>query len=655
MIFSKSHWRTYEQGIQKEWLLTNGIGGFASSTIIGANARRYHGLLIASLNPPTARHLVLSMLAESVKLKDMNVNLYSFSTNNFKLNGQNYLQKMEQNPLPTFYYNVSDLYIEKTISMEYGKNIVAITYKVKTGKNDISFKIAPLINYRDYHFNSHVDHLKFEFKSENKSIFLKSQYSDKFLEIYSSEGVFYRQEDNYFIGMHYAYEQERGLDAYEDHYVPGFFQIDQKAGEEKIYTVIAAFDETIKEYNGEKIISNEKNRLSSLIKKSGLKNELAKRLVIAADAFIVDRKSTNAKTIIAGYPWFTDWGRDTMIALPGLTLSTKRFEDAKNILYTFSKYVKDGLIPNMFPDNGEEPCYNSVDGALWYFEACYKYVKHTNDFEFIKTNILDSLISIVEHFMVGTSFNIFMDKDYLLSAGDEHTQLTWMDAKIGNWVVTPRNGKTVEINALWYNALMILSEFMTKMGGEDRKFSELAEKCKKSFVDVFWNQNRKCLYDVINGNLKDESIRPNQIFALSLTHPVISGETAKSVLDVVWNDLYTSHGLRSLSPRFGAYVGLYYGDQYRRDGAYHQGTVWAWLIGHFIIAYASVYRDNKDKDYYIKKFVEPFKYQLDDGCIGSISEIFDGDEPLIPRGCFAQAWSVAEVLRTITELEIDDI
>ncbi|TYQ16400.1 UNVERIFIED_CONTAM: putative glycogen debranching enzyme [Acetivibrio alkalicellulosi] len=649
MDFGKSNWRTYEQGIQKEWILTNGIGGFASSTIIGANTRRYHGLLMAALKPPVNRHLILSKLDESIVINGNSFDLFSCEVPGFIMKGYHHLERFEYNPLPKYVYRVKDVYIEKSISMVYGENTVAVVYYVKNGSSKVNLRITPLINFRDYHFNSSRQYMNFNKHLNSGILTLKPSCYDIDIKLYCSNGIFEDIDDGWFYNMDYAIERERGLSSTEDHYIPGYFDVEIEPHEERTITIISTVEKEIKNKDGLSIINKEQKRLEKLLDTGGYKDKLAKKLVLAADNFIVHRKSTDAKTIIAGYPWFTDWGRDTMIAFTGLTLSTRRFEDAKEILFTFSKYVKEGLIPNMFPDAGNEPPYNSVDAPLWYFEAVDKYVKYTDDYKFVKKNIYSGLKDIINYFSKGTRFNIKMDDDYLISAGDEHTQLTWMDAKVGDWVVTPRHGKAVEINALWYNALKIMS-FLSKHYNEDSSiYNDLSLKVKKSFIEKFWNEDKQCLYDCIINNIGDDKVRPNQILAVSLSNQVIEGDMAKKVVDRVFKDLYTAYGLRSLSDDSNEYKGVYMGDQHYRDGAYHQGTVWTWPLGQFITAYVKVNNYSDEAIAMAARFIEPFKDHLNDACIGSISEIFDGNEPLIPRGCFAQAWSIGEILRSYTE------
>ncbi|MCX7843687.1 MAG: glycogen debranching enzyme N-terminal domain-containing protein [Clostridia bacterium] len=649
MEFGKSHWRSYDRGIEKEWLLTNGIGGFASSTVIGANTRRYHGLLVASLNPPVGRHLILSKIDESIIINGVTHNFYSFQTPDFTMEGFRYQQRFVMNPLPTFIYSIEDVFIEKKVCMVYGQNTTAVIYNIINGSGSSILRLTPLVNFRDYHFNSSRQHMIFDQIPNGQGVAIKPYNLDINIKINCSEGAFVRKDDRYFLNMDYAIERERGLQSTEDHFIPGYFEVEVKPGEEKEITVTATIEKDFEKRNGSELVRLEIERLNGLLKKAGYKDDFARKLVLASDNFIVKRASTGAKTIIAGYPWFTDWGRDSMIALTGLTLATRRYEDAREILYTFSKYEKYGLLPNVFPDGGDEPPYNSVDASLWYFEAVNKYLAYTGDSEFVFEKLYETLTHIINSYINGTLYKIKMDEDYLIAAGDEGTQLTWMDAKVGSWVVTPRHGKAVEINALWYNALKVFADIAKKMGKHCERYEELAERVRESFVKSFWNYDRQCLYDVITEDFKDSSVRPNQILAVSLSYPVLAGDMAKKVVTRVWKELYTAYGLRSLSKRSANYIGTYFGDQHRRDGAYHQGTVWTWPLGHFITAFVRVNGGTRQARLKALRFIEPFRDHLRDACVGSISEIFDGDEPHVPRGCFAQAWSVAEILRAYTE------
>lgn len=646
MQFGKSYWTTTEQGIRKEWLLTNGIGGFSCGTIIGMNARRYHGLLIASLVPPVERCLVLSSVSEMISINNEEHYLHSFMTPNYTAHGEYYLEFFSFDWIPQFHYRIGSTRIEKKICMRYGKNQVAVVYSIKSPVN-CTVQLTPLINFRNYHDLSQSVNLNFSTEFTGRTIYVTPHGSDKKIIVTCSDG---KAVENrcFFYNMDYRYEHERGLYGTEDHFIPGYFEITVNEGEEKTVTLVCSFNEPIDITDGEIIIKEEIKRQKALLSRSD-GDEFLNRLLLAADNFIVERKSTGSKTVIAGYPWFTDWGRDTMIALTGLTLVTGRYSDARDILYTFAKYEKNGLLPNVFPDGNSEPAYNTVDAALWFFQAVYKYIRYTGDMEFVKHEILPVLQRIFDAYSSGTLFDIKMDRDFLISAGNEKTQLTWMDAKVGNWVVTPRHGKAVEINAMWYNAVMILAYILEELGEDNSTFISLAYRIKESFTNLFWNAEYGCLYDVVNENGKDPKIRPNQILAVSLAFPVLDGKPAKSVVDTVYRKLYTAYGLRSLCSEDPEYRGIYTGDQYRRDRAYHQGTVWVWPLGQFITAYARVYRNDRNLAEKLKSFFLPFYDHLRDACIGNISEIFDGDEPLVARGCFAQAWSVSEILRAYVE------
>ncbi|NTV91678.1 MAG: glycogen debranching protein, partial [Clostridiales bacterium] len=514
--------------------------------------------------------------------------------------------------------------------------------------------------YRDHHGDSKRYHMRFEQSPVSdiacsgssigttglKGIDIIPYGLERTIRIIINGESFIPYRDCWFEGMRYHMEEERGLSSYEDHYIPGCFESEIAANSEKIISVVCTMEKMTDYPDIEAVFRNEEERIRELEKTAfgaGRGDAFAAMLVKAADDFIVYRQSTGTKTIIAGYPWFSDWGRDSMIALPGLTLSTGRISDAEDILKTFSRYVRYGLVPNMFPEGGEEPLYNSVDAALWYMEAIGGYHRKTGNTDFIKQTLYPSMKQVIEGFMKGTINGIHTAADGLVSAGDEGLQLTWMDAKVGDWVVTPRHGKAVEINALWYSALKLMEELETAFCNHDEAaFYKLeAIRVKTAFEAEFWNEADGCLYDVIKEGFKDNSMRPNQIFAVSLLHPVIEGEKAKKVVDKVWKELYTPLGLRTLSPSSPGYRGTYSGNQYERDGAYHQGTVWAWLIGPFVTAFTRVHGREGQYGRLAESFIEPFRDHLGDACIGSISEIFSGNEPHEPKGCFAQAWSVA--------------
>ena len=689
----------------REWLVTNGIGGYASGTISGVLTRRYHGLLIGALKPPVARTLLLTKLDEIVHY---NGQFYDLSTNRWAdgtVAPQGYLDIESfhlEGTTPVWNFAFADGLLEKRIWMQQGKNTTYIHYTFKRGSEPLTLSLKALVNYRDYHSSTHVNNLQIRYEVNSHAMPLRpiettnlqqkdlidSLSSQKKLDgggICSLRIKAFPAAENLYISaitqkwsssfnweinhtwyqnFALAVEEYRGLDATEDHLLASTGNVLLQPGDS--ITVVASTSDrwSAGEYRKtwgsnqipEKSQQQRKEQDSELINRLYSQHQLKtapewiEQLVLAADQFIVSRPLTDnpeGKTIIAGYPWFTDWGRDTMIALPGLTISTGRYDIAKTILSTFAKYVDKGMLPNVFPDAGEIPEYNTVDATLWYFEAIRAYYEATKDKEFI-AELFPLLTDIVNWHIKGTRYNIKMDDDGLLSAGEEGVQLTWMDAKVGDWVVTPRIGKPVEVNALWYNALVCMNYFAGVLGKSASQYQEMVDKTRSHF-SKFWYEEGGYCYDTIDspdGN--DTSFRPNQIFAVSLPSTDVGANLAplskpqqKMVVDKVAQKLLTSYGLRSLSTDDPHYIGIYGGDRLQRDGSYHQGTTWGWLIGHFIQAHLQVY----NKPELARSFLLPIADHLQDGCIGSISEIFDGDAPFTPRGCFAQAWSVAEVLR----------
>lgn len=659
-----------ENSQSREWLVTNGIGGYASGTIAGVLTRRYHGLLVAALKPPVARNLLFSKLDETIqyygKSYDLSTNRWADST----IEPQGYLNIESfylAGTTPVWNFAFADGLLEKRIWMQQGENTTYIRYSFLRGSQPATLSLKALVNYRDHHG-----------KTEGKSLFSIIQYNQQSLEIKAfadaatlylfanqanSENNFSWETNNiWYRDFALAVEEYRGLDHREDHLHGATGKITLQPGDS--ITVIAS-TESQPQLDSKVSLQEKRHRESKLVNLWYYSNFLStkphpepgnlwiEQLVLAADQFIVDRPLTDnpqGKTIIAGYPWFTDWGRDTMIALPGLAIATGRYEIAKTILLTFAKYVDWGMLPNLFPDAGETPEYNTVDATLWYFEAIRSYYRATQDREFL-AELFPLLAEIIDWHLKGTRYKIQMDDDGLLYAGEVGVQLTWMDAKVGNWVVTPRIGKPIEINVLWYNALVCMVYFSRILGKLGNKYQELATKTRSHF-SKFWYEAGGYCYDVIDspkGN--DPSFRPNQIFAVSLPtrDPVVGAIhesplqswQQKMVVDKVGQKLLTSYGLRSLAPSDSNYEGIYGGDQLQRDGSYHQGTTWGWLIGHFVQAHLRVYNDPE----LARSFIEPMANHLQNACIGSISEIFDGDTPFKSRGCFAQAWSVAEVLR----------
>ncbi|WP_160673100.1 amylo-alpha-1,6-glucosidase [Clostridium sp. C8-1-8] len=661
--FGKSNWRKLSEGIEKEWILTNGIGGFANGTIVGDNSRIFSGYLIASLKPPVDRKNILAKTQERVIVNGKEIDLACQQYVGYEKEGHKYLESFEIDIVPTFRYQVDDISIKKTISMEYGKNTVVVCYEVENGIDEIEFKVTPLFACRDFGSTNEKADLKFDVKLDKNTLSLK-KHSEAELDVkfYSSCGNYYDRSKiptsmatpNYLIeeNQFYAIDNRNGFLGLDNHFTPYDIVVTLNPREIKKFFVKCTIEE-VDDKDGFSILEAYKNRINGLIDKQNCKDDFANRLAQAADNFIVKRESTGLKTILAGFPWFADWGRDTMIALQGLTLCTGRFEDNKEILESFSLYVKNGLIPNVFPnDSKDAPGYNTVDASLWYFYSVDKFLNYTGkdeDYEFIREKIYPKLKEIVEAYKNGTDFSIKMDVDGLICAGSNLDQVTWMDVRVGDWVVTPRHGKPVEINALWYNALKVMEKLSKHFEEETMsvKYLELSEKVKKSFNEKFWNEEDKCLYDVVDEN--DSKIRPNQIWAVSLPYTMLDREKEKNIVETVYKYLYTSYGLRSLAYTDEEYKPQYIGKLINRDSAYHMGTSWAFPIGGFITAYCKVYDHSPKAIEKANEMCKLFDDHMHDGCINGIAEIFDGSFTCTSRGCYSQAWSVGEVLRAYME------
>ena len=671
-----------ENGLQKEWIITNGLGGYASSTIIGANTRRYHGLLVAPLNPPAKRTLILSKLDESIVIEEEKYELFTNIGKNYISQGYKNLESFTKEVLPIFKYNVKDVMISKTICMIYDRNTVEIYYKVRNGKKKAKMILAPVINFRDFHSmnTEHEYSLNQQIEEKKVKIIIDNNIATP-IYIKSTEGTYIEHHNDTFRNMFYLEEEKRGFYPEENHSVCGRYEIDLMPEEEKEFAFICSLDENIDEINPKEVIDCEIIRQNKIYNNSLLidvKNtektkkeieldKLKRTFLTAIDNFIVYRPTFGLHTIIAGYPWFLDWGRDTLIAFEGLCLKTKRFYDAKDILLTITRDIKYGLVPNGYSEVDNSPLYNSVDSSLLLFEQVQKYVDYTEDYAFVKKDIYPKLQKIIENYCDGISFsdnNIYLDEDGLIYSGNENTQNTWMDAKYKNFIATPRFGKVVEINAMWYNALMVMANLTKKCMGIGRKiakkkYEDMAEKCKESFEKEFYNPRKKCLYDYI-GETKNSEVRPNQLFALSLSHPIIepTSEIGKNILNVVEKKLLNSYGLKTLAKGEENYVDIYEGDSFKRDMSYHQGPTWPWLLGLYYDALNNLKLAEKDKktkkeiEEKISKFKEKtyktFKKEIyERGCIGSISELYDSKTPFEPKGAFAQAWSVAEIFRII--------
>jgi predicted glycogen debranching enzyme len=646
ILFDKSITQNFDEATRREWLETNGLGGWASSTIAGAHTRRYHGLLVAATKPPVGRMVFLSKLDETLALNgqrfELGCNRYPGAVHP---RGFEYLQAFEKSLFPIFEYEAGGIKLRKTIAAVNDENTTLILYEVLKTPANCSLELRPFIAYRDYHSMTHANEAIRRDVNFDDGIF-RSQPYDGVPELFISvPGAAFEAQPDWYRNFEYSIEQYRGLDYREDLFTHGVFKINLKAGD-KLGIIISTKNPAGRD--AFKVFASEKRRREKLLDSSSSKDEFSKILTLAADQFVVKR-GEDLKTLIAGYHWFSDWGRDTMISLPGICLVTGRYDDAKKILRAFAQSASQGMLPNRFPDAGEQPEYNTVDATLWFFVAIYKYLQATGDEKFVRDELMPILRDIIAWHDRGTRYRIHTDTDGLLYAGEPGVQLTWMDAKVGDWVVTPRQGKAVEINALWYNALMIFAELSKRFGNtiEAKQFSTRAAQVKERFGEVFWNESAGYLYDYVDGEHQDAALRPNQIFALSLPFPLLEGDKARKVLKIVEEKLYTPVGLRSLAATEPGYRPHYGGDQWSRDSAYHQGTVWSWLLGPMITAIVRVEGEAGKKR--AKQLLEKIKPHFSDAGIGTISEIFDAEPPHAPRGCMAQAWGVAEVLRAFIE------
>jgi predicted glycogen debranching enzyme len=636
-----------EQVKCREWLETNGIGGFASSTIAGMNTRRYHGLLVAATRPPVGRYVLLSKLEETLVIGDERIEL---GCNQYPGTihpcGYQRLTRFRLDPWPVFTYEVDGIELEKSVLMPQGENTTVVTYSLRSAMNNVKLEIRPLIAFRDYHSTTHENTaINREVVCEPNLVAVEPYPGLPRLYL-AHEGIVIRTGE-WYRNFEYEAELERGLDYREDLFNPFRVQIDF-TGSRSFHLLASTELQDIAQ--AASLCESERSRRSNLVSNSPSDHPLIEALTRASDQFIVARGEH--KTIIAGYHWFSDWGRDTMISLPGLTLATGRFDAARDILLEFSNYVDRGMLPNRFPDLGERPEYNTVDATLWYFEAIRAYFQYTQDKELVE-KLYPVLVEIIEWHLRGTRYGICVESGTsLLTCGEPGIQLTWMDAKVGEWVVTPRYGKPVEIQALWYNALRIMESFATQLDDASgrRSYAARAQKASWSFNRLFWSEQAGCLYDVVvNGGPPDSSLRPNQIFAVSLPHSMLSAERARTIVDVVQRELFTPLGLRTLPQWDSRYVGHYGGDQLKRDGAYHQGTVWPWLLGPFITAYLKVTPNLEEARQTALAWIEGFAEHLKIAGLGQISEIADAESPHLPKGCVAQAWSVAELLRAAVE------
>ena len=627
-MYTKDNVSTFEEGVSKEWLLANGIGGFASSTIIGANTRKYHGLLVAALKEEENRMLVLSKVNEYISINGVEHTISSNECHDYTQKGYTFQRKFVKEYLPEFFYIVENVAIYKKIAMVNGKNKVVIEYNIENDNGfSVEMKLMPLVNYRSYHNTSDAREYNQKYY-EDLVIELEKDYV---LKIHVDDSSYEKLDNVFYDDMFYRVEYDRGLDDTEKQNIPGVFKIDIPPRTEKKIVFTAEVEKENEFVISEREIDEikqEEIRLKKVCRIAGAKEDIQKDLTVAADSFIIQKNDN--KTILAGYPWFTDWGRDTFIAFENIVLKTNRYVDAKDIILYFSKYIQNGLVPNFVDDNGGQ-AYNSADSSLWYVEAVYKYFKYTNDIQTVKI-IYPKLEEIISAYKVGTLNNIKMDVDGLIMAGDETTQLTWMDAKVGDIIPTPRYGKAVDINALWYNALKIMEELSALLNSEFD--NELSKKVKQSFKKFYADEGLMDTIEPFNSQ-----IRPNQLFTIGLSFPVVTGDKAKEIIDFVTERLYTNKGLKTLDALDPNYKARYEGDVYSRDMSYHQGTIWPWLLLLYTEAYEKIYK-RKLRIKHLEEF-------LQDGCVGSVAEIYDAEEPRYAKGAFSQAWSVAAIIKIV--------
>jgi predicted glycogen debranching enzyme len=644
--------------LRREWLVTNGLGGYASSTVVGANTRGYHGLLVAALQPPVARTVVVGGLVAWAVVRGVRFPLttHEYQGGAIEPAGYKHLQSFHlEGQLPVWRYALGDALLESRLWMAHGANTTYITYRVVQASSAVTLEINPLITYRDFHNPSAGQGLKPTTETIDHGV--RARFGENTTPLLMLlPGAEYQPSGDWYWNFRLREETARGLGDQADLFVPGCFHISLDPGTECV--LVLSTEETA-ELDAAQSRAGEEERQRTLWRRAGAEHgsSFVRQLILAADQFLVARQSVPGEdqavsggTILAGYHWFNDWGRDTMICLPGLALATGRADEAARILRTFARYVQDGLLPNNFPDHsGQVPGYNTVDATLWFVLAIDAYFKASGDRALVD-DLLPVLRRIVKAHEEGTRYQIGVDRqDGLLHAGEPGVQLTWMDAKVGDWVVTPRIGKPVEINALWYNALCCMAAFLHERSDpEAAHIEESAQRARAGFRSRFLQPDRQGLADVLDGpNGDDWAIRPNQIFAVSLPHRILEPTEEAIVLRVVGEHLLTSYGLRSLSPGDLSYKGVYGGDVTTRDGAYHQGSVWAWLLGPYAEAHFKVHGDAAAA----LAWLAPLQDHLADAGLGSLSEIFDGDAPHAPRGCIAQAWSVAETLRVWRALE----
>ncbi|HEX4123172.1 MAG TPA: amylo-alpha-1,6-glucosidase [Tepidisphaeraceae bacterium] len=645
-LYSIETYGELDPHVRQEWLLTNGLGAYAASTVVGCNTRRYHGLLCAATLPPVGRIMTLNRIGEILEFTDPpSAQPLEFSCNQFKEafhpHGDRYLRRFDLDATARWTYEIESILVIKELQLLWGRNAIGLRYAVNApAGRKWKLSLLPFVSMRDFHSEQHGTDRQFGIMSSGPSAAIAAEHQTLHM-LADGAATFVRQPD-WWYGQYYAIENERGQDDTEDLFNPGRFVLE---GIGPWSTTIWAALDPIAGLDWDKELARRSSAIAAAAKPAeyaGVASLTMRRLVRAANDFIIARKKPDGSpgtSVIAGYPWFADWGRDTMISLPGLLVHTRRFEQARQVLTVFASYVSEGMIPNRFDDYTNEPSYNTVDASLWFIHAVHEYVKASGDRQTFDRILRPACAAIIAGYRQGTRFFIKMDEaDGLISQGDPQTQLTWMDAKYNGVCFTPRQGKPVEINALWYHALILMGE------------GKLAEKVAESFRAKYWLNPFRGLCDVVNDPGRDTSLRPNQIFAVSLPNSPLLPEQQSAVVEVVRRELLTPYGIRTLARTEPGYHGRYAGPQSQRDAAYHNGTVWPWLIGPFLSAFLRVNNHSEESKTQARRWLTPLIEQTESAGIGQIAEIYEGDEPHRPVGCPAQAWSVAEVLRIADEL-----
>lgn len=655
---NSQNWNTIEQGEKDCFLLTNGLGGYSSLSVIGSLARGDQALLMSAQKAPNVRRHLISNLLETFSMDGTDYVLTSQRMmNQPDLEGFHYLDSFSYDKIPTWTYRIGDVVISKRMVMVHGENTVALQYSIHSEqKHQCRLTLTPMLRFSPK---------KEEFCEEQQITVNIDQ--DNLYRIKGDEDILYvatsaqmQEESSHLFGPMYFSQDERdgrekqGMTVCNHSYIS-----ETETGEMQNDINVILSTRPYTYYDGlfDELLHNRQAYEEALLKKANLTSEIGRQLVLSADAYVVDRESTQGKSIIAGYPFFEDWGRDTMIALAGTTMVTGRLDECKSILQTFAKYEHHGLLPNLFPEGDIEPMYNSVDAPLLFINAVYEYIQTSKDNAFLP-EVWDVLKRIMTAYEKGTDYHIGMDTDCLIQAGADLEQLTWMDVRVGDYLPTPRHGKPVEINAYWYNDLKIMEQFALLQ--QDSKlaqhYAELADKVKEAFLLKFWNEEENCLKDVLSGNEEENQVRCNQVWALSMPYTMLPKEKELCVLHKIQEELYTTAGLRTLSPKDSAFHDIYIGSMQERDRAYHQGTVWAFPLGAYYRAWIKYLKqDASDMTFTYKtelaEGIEEIRYWLEEGCLGQLAEIYDGAKPTVSRGCFAQAWSVGELLRAVYEWE----